>query len=73
MAGQFVAVGREMKVVLVFVIVLVAAATAVAYGHAGVSAGVSAVASHASTEPTALLLSGSALLGIAGAVRRLPF
>jgi hypothetical protein len=34
---------------------------------------VSAVASRASTEPTALLLSGSALLGIAGAVRRMPF
>jgi hypothetical protein len=62
-----------MKVLLVFVIVLIAAATALAYGHAGVTAGVSAVASHASTEPTALLLSGSALLGIAGAVRRLPF
>lgn len=67
------ALGREMKVLLVFVIVLIAAATAFAYGHAGVTAGVSAVASHASTEPTALLLSGSALLGIAGAVRRLPF
>jgi hypothetical protein len=62
-----------MKVVLVFAIVLVAAAaTAFAYGQAGVSAGVSAVASQASTEPTALLLSGSVLLGIAGAVRRLP-
>jgi hypothetical protein len=62
-----------MKVLLVVVIVLIAAATALAYGLAGVTAGVSAVASHASTEPTALLLSGSALLGIAGAVRRLPF
>jgi hypothetical protein len=62
-----------MKVVLGLIIMLVAAATVVAYGHAGVSAGVSAVASHASREPTALLLSGSALLGIAGAVRRLPF
>jgi hypothetical protein len=61
-----------MKVVLVFALVLVAAATAFAYGQAGVSAGVSAVASQASTEPTALLLSGSVLLGIAGAVRRLP-
>ena len=67
------ALGREMKVLLVFVIVLIAAATALAYGHVGVTAGVSAVASSASTEPTALLLSGSALLGIAGAVRRLPF
>lgn len=62
-----------MKVPLVLVIVLVAAATALAYGHAGVSAGVSAVASHASqpTEPAVLLLSGGALLGLGGAVRRL--
>lgn len=67
------ALEREMKVVLVLVIVLIAAATAFAYGPAGVSAGVHAVASQASTEPTALLLSGSALLGLAGAVRRLPF
>jgi hypothetical protein len=62
-----------MKVFLVFLLVLVAAATAFAYGHSGVSAGASAVASQAVTEPTALLLSGSALLGLAGAVRRLPF
>ena len=58
-----------MKVFLVLFSVLVAAATAFAYGPAGVSA----VATHVSTEPTALLLSGSALLGLAGAVRRLPF
>jgi len=62
-----------MRAFLVLAIVLVAAATALAYGHAGVSASVSAVASHASqpTEPAVLLLSGSALLGLAGAVRRL--
>jgi hypothetical protein len=66
-----VAAGREMKVVLVFAIVLVAAATAYAYGHAGVS--MTAVVSHVPAEPTALLLSGSVLLGLAGAVRRLPF
>jgi hypothetical protein len=62
-----------MKVFLVVIIVLVAAATAFAYGHAGVSVGMSAVASQVLSEPTALLLSGSALLGLAGAVRRLPF
>jgi hypothetical protein len=62
-----------MKVFLVLFSVLVAAATAFAYGPAGVSASVSAVATQASSEPTALLLSGSALLGLAGAVRRLPF
>jgi hypothetical protein len=61
-----------MKVVLVLVLVLIAAATALAYGHSGVSAGVSAVASRTFTEPTMLLLSGGALLGLAGAVRRLP-
>lgn len=62
-----------MKVFLVLLSVIAAAATAVAFSHADVSAGVSAVATHVSTEPTALLLSGSALLGLAGAVRRLPF
>ena len=36
------ALGREMKVLLVFFIVLIAAATAFAYGHAGASALVSA-------------------------------
>jgi hypothetical protein len=61
-----------MKAFLVLFIVPAAAATALAYGHAGVSEGVNAVAWHASAEPTALLLSGSALLGLAGAVRRLP-
>ena len=72
-AGHIVALGREMKVVLVFVIVLIAAATAFAYGQAGVGAGVTAVAAQAWAELAALLLSGSALLAIAGAVRRLPF
>ena len=62
-----------MKVVLVFVIVLIAAATAFAYGQAGAGAGVIAVAAQVWAEPAALLLSGSALLAIAGAVRRLPF
>jgi hypothetical protein len=62
-----------MKVVLVCVLVLIAAATALAYGQPGVSAGVTAVVSEAWTEPAALLLSGSALLGIAGAIRRMPF
>jgi hypothetical protein len=74
--GKFVAVEREMKAVLVFVLVVLgvlAAATVVAYGQAQVTAGVTAIASGAWREPTALLLSGSALLGIAGAVRRLPF
>jgi hypothetical protein len=68
----FAALDWEMKVLLVLVLMLVAAATALAYGHTGVSAGVTAVAARAINEPIALLLSGSALLGLAGAVRRLP-
>ncbi len=67
------AIGREMKVILVFLIVLVAAATAFAYAPVGVGAGVSAVASQAFSEPTVMLFSGATLLGIAGAVRRFPF
>ena len=72
-AWHFVAIGREMKVILVFLIVLVAAATAFAYAPVGVGAGVSAVASQAFSEPTVMLFSGATLLGIAGAVRRFPF
>ena len=61
-----------MKVVLVFVIGLLAAVTALAYGQADRGAGIADVVA-LWTEPAALLLSGGALLGIAGAVRRLPF
>ena len=67
------ATGEEMKVFLVLVLALCAAATALAYGNLAVNSGVGAVAvSMASTtsEPAALLLSGSLLLGLAGAVRR---
>ena len=62
-----------MKVLLVLAIVLIAAATALAYS-ANVATGVSMVTAHASrtTEATTLLLSGSLLIGIAGAVRRWP-
>jgi hypothetical protein len=66
------AVGWEMKVILVLGLMLVAAATAFAYGQTSVVEGVNAVTSHSLTEAAALLLSGGALLGIAGAVRRLP-
>lgn len=62
-----------MKVVLVFIIVLIAAATAFAYGQAGAATRVTVVVADAWVEPLALLLSGGALLGIAGAVRRMPF
>jgi hypothetical protein len=72
MARQIVAVGREMKVVLICILVLVAAATGLAYGQAGMSAAVMAVVARAWGEPAALLLCGCALLGIAGVVRRMP-
>jgi hypothetical protein len=61
-----------MKALLILAFVLLVAATAFAYGHVGVGAGVSAVASVAPqpSEPAALLLSGGALLAVASAVRR---
>ena len=62
-----------MKVVLVLVLVMLAAATALAYGNIAVTSSVTAVAAQvvgSSSEPAALLLSGSLLLGLAGAVKR---
>jgi hypothetical protein len=68
-----VATEREMKVLAVLVFALLAAATVFAYGHGGVTAGVTVAASRAPrpTEPGMLLLSGSALIAAAGLVRRL--
>ena len=66
------ATGWNMKAVIVHMLVLLAAATVMAYSH-GEAAGM-AVAVLNSThpdEPLTLLLSGSALIGLAGAVRRL--
>jgi methionine-rich copper-binding protein CopC len=62
-----------MKAMVVLILVLLAAATVVAYGHADMAAGMAAVVAHTSQadEPIALLFSGSALIGLAGAVRRL--
>jgi hypothetical protein len=65
--------GEEMKVVLVFVFVALAAATALAYGSGTVTSSVTAMAEQVAgtaSEPAALLLSGSVLLGLAGAVKR---
>ena len=63
-----------MKVVLVLMLVLLAAATALALGNgAAVTSSVSAAAVQVvdhTSEPAALLLSGSFLLGLAGAVKR---
>lgn len=67
------AVVREIRVVLVCVLVLLAAATALAYGPMHVdTAGMAAMVSKGWAEPATLFLSGTVLLGIAGAVRRLP-
>ena len=67
-----------MKVVLVFVfaLVFVAVATTLAYGPSAVTTGLTAVAAQAAagpSEPAAMLLSGSALLGLAGALKRFTF
>jgi hypothetical protein len=68
-----------MRVLLVFLLVLAGvamAATTLAYGHQVMSASVTAAAAHAAartSEPAALLLSGSLLLGLAGALRRFTF
>ncbi|MGH9371946.1 MAG: hypothetical protein ACRD15_10490 [Vicinamibacterales bacterium] len=62
-----------MKVGQVLVFVALAAATAFAYGHEAVATSVTAVAGQvagSTSEPAALLLSGSVLLGLAGAVKR---
>lgn len=55
---------------------MLTAATALAYGNDAVTSTVTAVAvqvAESSSEPAALLLSGSLLLGLAGAVRRFTF
>lgn len=56
-----------MKALLVLSLMLLAAATAVAYGQMEVVADV-----RNSHESAALLLSGGLLIGLAGALRRLP-
>ena len=67
-----------MKAFLVLVVLALVfagtVATALAFGHASVATGITAAAAQAmaaTSEPAAMLLSGSALLGLAGAVKRL--
>lgn len=64
-----------MKVVVVLSLVLLAAASAVVYGRPTMAAGVASVVAHTSQadEPIWLLLSGTALIGLAGALRRSTF
>ena len=66
------ATGCEMKALLVLVLTVAAAATAFAYGHTDVATSVfvAVAASSRPTEPTTLLISGSALLALGGALRR---
>ena len=62
-----------MKVFIVFVLVLLAAATALAFGTFPGRTDVTAVAvqvADGASEPATLLLSGSVLLGLAGAVKK---
>jgi hypothetical protein len=61
-----------MKVIIVSVLVLLAAATAVAFGIPGRNevAAVAVQVADGTSEPAALLLSGSFLLGLAGAVKK---
>ena len=72
---QQVATVGTMKALVVLVLVILAAATAVAYARTDIAAGMTAVVFHTSQtdEPIALLLSGSALIGLAGALRRFAF
>lgn len=71
LAASIVALDGEMKGLLVLTLTALAAATALAYGTADVAAAVSNPAWPG--EPTALLLSGSVLIGAAGALRRCTF
>jgi hypothetical protein len=69
------ATGWNMKAFVVIMLVLLAAATAVAYGRVDMAAGMASMVAHTSQadEPISLLLSGSALIGLAGALRRSTF
>jgi hypothetical protein len=69
--GAITALDGEMKGLLVITLTLLTAATALAYGHAEMAAIVTD--SSWPSEPTTLLLSGGALLGVGGALRRFSF
>lgn len=64
-----------MKAFVVMILVLLAAASAFAYGRIEMAAGVVSMVGHTSPmdEPIWLLLSGGALIGLAGALRRSTF
>jgi len=60
-------------VVLILILIVLAAATAIAYARTDVVVGVATITTRAARpdEPIALLLSGSTLIAVAGALRRL--
>ena len=64
-----------MKALIVMVLALLAAGSVVAYGRAEMAAGMVSMVAHTSQadEPIWLLLSGTALIGLAGALRRSAF
>lgn len=70
---ELVATDWKMKAVIVLMLVLLAAATVVAYGHADAAGFAVALQTSQPDEAVSLLLSGSALIGLAGAVRRMTF
>lgn len=60
-------------VVLILILIVLAAATAIAYARSDVVVGVTTITTRAARpdEPIALLLSGSTLIAVARALRRL--
>lgn len=63
--------GEEMKVFVVLVMIVLVAASALTYGAVSSSVTSAAVqVADSASEPAVLLLSGSLLLGLAGAVKR---
>ena len=66
------ATDREMKALLVLALTVLAAASAYAYGPTDLAASVREVVANGTwpTEPAALLVSGSALIGLGGVARR---
>ena len=62
-----------MKALLVLVLMMIAAATAMAFANATMATSMTAAAvqvADRTSEPATLLVSGSVLLGLAGAVKR---
>jgi hypothetical protein len=70
--GPLVAMGREMKALLVLVLLVLAVASALAYGEVDVARGLPmAVRDWRVSEPGVMLISGSVLLGLGGMLRRM--